>query len=376
MDTKIGIAILGDVCPTEDYQKLFDEKTVLEPLRSIMDSADYSICNLECPATYCTKPIKKTGPNLRAQPECLNMLKSFGIDAISMGNNHVLDYGEQGVLETLSGADNIGLKHFGAGENKNEAEEPLIIEVKGKRITFISFAEHEFNLATDTTAGANWFDPYVSLTQIMSAKQNSDYLIVLYHGGIEHYKYPSPQLQKKCRAIIEAGADAVFCQHSHCIGTMETYQGKPIVYGQGNTVFGYRENSAAWNEGLAFTLYLDEGYVGIDAQLIAAKANGIHLADAEQSKQRLAEWVKDSECLSDVNVIKEQWNQFCKQNEALVLPNYFGRSRMFNKLNRMLKNKLVETLIGKNRYFVSLAYIRCEAHHEVVQTILENETNG
>ncbi len=374
METKIKLAILGDVCPTADYAQLFASQTVLTELLPVIRDADYAICNLECPATYHTVPIRKTGPNLRANPDCLDMLKAAGIGAIAMANNHVLDYGEQGVLDTLEGARRVGLSHFGGGTDKKTAAEPLVVEIQGKKIAFLAFAEHEFNLATETSPGANWMDPYVSLGQIARAKERCDYVVVLYHGGIEHYIYPSPLLQKKCRAMVDAGADGVFCQHSHCIGTMETYQNRPIVYGQGNTVFGYRKNNDPWNEGLAFTLVLTGDQVALEPQLLLAQPEGIRRADAAQTQQRLQQWHRNSQCLGDTNAIREHWEAFCEKNQALVMPNYFGRSRLFNKLNRLLNNALIRLFVGRDRHLVSLAYLRCEAHHEVVQTILEKES--
>ncbi len=374
----IKITVLGDICPTNDYKPFFKENpdALFADIAPILKDSDYSICNLECPATNYDKPIVKTGPNLKADPSIVKILKDIGINAVSLANNHVLDYGVQGMLDTLDTLKENDVKQFGGGKDSEEAALPLIVEIKGEKVGFLSFAEHEFNLATENTAGANWFDPYESLKVVSKLKSVCDYVIVLYHGGIEHYKLPSPLLQKKCRAIVDAGADAVFCQHSHCIGTMESHNEKPIVYGQGNTVFGYRENSKPWNEGFVFTLILNNGKVGLDHKLLHAFTNGITLASEEAYKARIEECAEDSKALSDPQAIKDGWDAFCKKSEALVLPNIYGKSRIFNKLNRMLGNKLVDMFIKKHKFLVTLAYVRCEAHHEVVNTILENKTNG
>ena len=85
-----------------------------------------------------------------------------------------------------------------------------------------------------------------------------DYLIVLNHGGIEYYKFPSPLLQRKCREMVKCGADFVVCQHSHCIGTAENFLNGTILYGQGNSVFGYKDNSDSWNNGLLVKLTLSD----------------------------------------------------------------------------------------------------------------------
>lgn len=377
MGTEIRITVLGDVCPTQDYQPFFDEgaKTVLADLIPAIRESDCAICNLECPVTDNFAAITKTGPNLRANSGTVRMLTDAGIRAVSLANNHILDHGEQGIFDTLHEAEKCGMMVFGGGKNAQDAAKPLIIEIKGKQVAFLSFAEHEFNLATAQTAGANHFDPYVSLRQISETKKKVDYLIVLYHGGIEHYKYPSPLLQKKCRAMVDAGADAVFCQHSHCIGTMETYLDRPIVYGQGNTVFGYRSDSPAWNEGLLFTLLLNGNGICVQAQVLSATAKGIRCAEKAVADKRLQEWQSDSAVLQNPDAIKKKWDAFCAGREALVMPSVYGKSRVLNKLNRLTHNKLMKLMMSKHKYRVTMAYIRCEAHHEVVQTILENRSN-
>ncbi len=373
--SEIRITILGDICPTEDYQHLFDNQpeALFADIASLAQTSDFALCNLECPATLQTTPIVKTGPNLKAKPAILSTLKAFGIQAISLANNHILDYGEQGMLDTLREAEGQGIMVFGGGRNSADAARPLLVDIKGKKVAFFSFAEHEFNLSTETTPGANWFDPYKSLAGITRQKADCDYVVVLYHGGIEHYKYPSPLLQKKCRAMVEAGADAVFCQHSHCIGTIETYEGNPIVYGQGNTIFGYRAHSKAWNEGLACTLVLGENGVLLESRILHASAEGIAFVSPDEEQSRLAECTRDSACLSEPHAIHDRWQAFCKANEAHVLPNLYGKSRVFNKLNRMMNNRLMKMLTCRRQYRVTLAYIRCEAHQEVVQTILESK---
>ncbi len=374
---KIKISVLGDICPTNDYKPFFKENpaALFADISHILKESDYSICNLECPATNYDKPIVKTGPNLKAEPSIVKILKDIGINAVSLANNHVLDYGVQGMYDTLETLKENNVKQFGGGKDSEDAALPLIVEIKGQKVGFLSFSEHEFNLATENTAGANWFDPYKSLNDITLLKKSCNYVIVLYHGGIEHYKLPSPLLQKKCRAIVDAGADAVFCQHSHCIGTTEEYNGKPIVYGQGNTVFGYRENSPQWNEGFLCTVILGEGKVELEYRLLNAFTNGITLASEEAHKVRFDELIKDSEVLKDPKLIKSSWDDFCKKSEALVLANVYGKSKIFNKLNRICDNRLINLLIKKPVFRVTMAYVRCESHHEVLTTILENKTN-
>ena len=97
-----------------------------------------------------------------------------------------------------------------------------------------------------------------SFDHIANLKDECDYVIVLYHGGKEYYRYPSPILQKVCRKMCDKGADLVICQHSHCIGCREEYKGSEIVYGQGNFIFVGTSNNEYWNNALLIELKLED----------------------------------------------------------------------------------------------------------------------
>lgn len=368
------IMILGDICPDNDYRALFDaspygafDAAVAEDIKK----TPLVIANLECPATENTKPIPKCGPNLRAKPEDVELLGKLGIHALSLANNHILDYGILSVAETIRLCLQAGIETFGAGSNRAEAAKPLIVQVSDKRVGMLSFAEAEFNLATESAPGANPFDPYDSFDAVRALKAETDYVIVLYHGGIEHDIYPSPLLQKKCRKLTEAGADLVLCQHSHCIGTLEEHAGGTILYGQGNTAFGYRAGNAAWNEGLAVHVSLSGGEVSF--RLLKAEKDGVSYAPQDAENKRLEQLMDDSKLLADPEQIKAKWACFCRAQAALDLPLLYGRSRVFIKLNRLLGNRLIDCFYSRRKKRITMNLIRCEAHHEVVRTILEED---
>ncbi len=365
------LLICGDICPTSDYRTIFNSsyKELFGDVLSLIKNSDYAICNLECPATDSENKTTKTGPNLKAEVRDIKLLKEVGFNAVSIGNNHILDYGEQGVIDTLNAAKDNGISVFGGGINIAEAQKPLFVQIKEKTIGFMAFAEHEFNVAGESSAGANLFDPYVSLNQISDARKECDFLVVLYHGGIEHFIYPTPMLQKKCRAIANAGADIVLCQHSHCIGTMEKYGDSTIVYGQGNCIFGYRESNASWNEGLVLELDVDEA-VEIKYHLIKAASNGICI---DKDEARLDKFFSDSERLTDSEFLQKEFSAFCKKRKALDLPLFYGKNRVLIKLNRILKGKLFKP--SKRTIMITHNLIRCDAWNEVIQETLRSAFN-
>lgn len=373
---KDTILIFGDICPDNNYRTKFDNGDVAlsSEILAMIKSAELTVANLECPATASTYPIAKCGPNLKAQLGDISLLAESGFSALSLANNHIMDYGAHAVLETIAECDRCGLKWFGAGTDSLTARKPLVMNLKEKKIAFVSFAEEEFNIASNKTPGANLFDPYQSLQEIRTVKDSVDYLIVLYHGGIENYSYPSPLLQKKCRSMVEFGADLVLCQHSHYIGTWEKYQAGTILYGQGNAIYGFREGNNKWNEGLIVQISIDT--FELEYHLMNATSNGIILAKKSVAQKRFKEMDNQSLQLNDEDFIKKNWKKFVESKRALYYPMLYGKGRLFNKINRMTKNKMINIFYKKKAQMVTMNLMRCDAHREVLISLLEEEVNG
>lgn len=379
MKETILIEIVGDICPAWGFRSAFDHQdadAVFGELAPILRKGDLTLGNLEAPLSDRGATLAKCGPCLRGKPKDMEVLKAAGFDGLTMANNHILDFGETALFDTMSAARTNGIRCFGAGKNREEAKKATFFQVKGWRIGALGFGEEEFNCAYENAAGANLFDPYESLEEIAAAKAQCDYLIVFYHGGIEHYAYPSPLLQKKCRKMAQAGADLVLCQHSHCIGTRECFAGSEILYGQGNGVFGRIEGREAWNTGLLTTVRLSAEEKSVSYRLIEAGETGILLPNEERNSARLKLFEEQSALLSDPAALKEQWIAFCKKNEAEYLPMLFSWGRVANKLNRMLGNRLIRLCAPRKKQRVSMNLIRCDAHREVCQTLLENNVYG
>lgn len=377
---KRRITIFGDICPSKETIRFFesgDSQSLLGDVKSIITRSDFSICNMEFPVCDQWNPIEKTGPILGASTSAIRFFKNAGFSLLSLANNHIKDLGEEGVLSTLNTAKDVDISTTGAAENLMSAKKGYIHMQNGIKIGVLAFAEQEFNTATENSAGANYFDPYVDIEYISELKSKVDYLIILYHGGIEYYKNPSPLLQKKCRKFVDAGADLVTCQHSHCIGTFEEYKSSKIVYGQGNSVFGYRKNSPSWNEGLVLNVELtvekDKLSSDITYKLLKTKSDGTVTIDSQKNTQlRLAEFESDSRRLDEAYIANE-WQSFCEKQSANYLAHLFGFNRVLIHINRFLGNRLVKIIYPKNRSMITHNLIRCEAHNEVVQTLLDNK---
>lgn len=365
------ILIFGDVCPTDDTREAFesgDGKALFGELEPMIKESAYCIANLECAITDRPAPIKKCGPVLYGSTKCLKTLADAGINAVSLANNHIRDCGDTGVADTINTCDQNGIAHFGAGATMEEAAQAHHFEVAGKKIVICSFCEREFTHITEGRMGGKPLDVFEDYDRVHELRTEVDFLIVLFHGGIENHRYPSPLLQKKCRKFVDSGADLVLIQHSHCVGSLEEYNGCKILYGQGNSIFGYRKGSKMWNEGLLVSVDVENGF---KVELLPIETiEGGRLVKAGKPASISEPLLERSVMVTDSAFIQQQWEEFCNSIEPLYLSMLYGHGLQTNRLNRLLKNRIIRWFYTKWQLNVTNNLIRCDAHREVVETLL------
>jgi len=347
----------GDVCPTIGNAEMFDKVQTKELFNDVLDvfkSADINLVNLECALTDSENAIKKYGPNLKAPKNTAAVLKEAGITHCGLSNNHTFDFGIEGLRDTMKALEENGIEYTGVGENDIDARRDMIIEKEGEKIAVITVCEHEYSYALPDRIGAREYDPYDTNDDIKKAKENADFVIVLYHGGKEQCRYPSPRLLKLCRSMAKHGADVVICQHSHCIGCYENFEGCHILYGQGNFHFTgkYNLSDDMWHTGTLVQLDINDK---IDISFIPTRATGapIELAKGED-KENLLKELDERNCeLADGRWI-DGWRAFCEMKK----PNYLGP----------LENKDFDWFSH---------YLDCEAHTDVWRELFKtwNHTN-
>lgn len=374
MKDTVRITVMGDICPSWGYSAFFetgDPSVVFGDVLNSISDTDYLVANLESPVTLNDNKLSKNSVCLKSSPAALTVIKMAGIDALALANNHILDYGVSGMEDTVRYLQENHIDFFGAGDLE-EASKPLIKEIKGKKIAFIAFAEREFNCAVDYQKGANLWDDLSSIGLIRHVRTQCDFLVVQYHGGIEHYRYPSPYLRKKCRAMAEAGADFITCQHSHCIGTHENWNGAEILYGQGNSIFGFEKNDNLWNNGLIAQIDITDGFQ-VTYLPITATEKGERLLNQSEANALLADFEKESDKILSDEFTMIRWEQFCEAQRDSYLPMLFCHGRISNKLNQLTRGGLVNIFTHYKNRRNTMNLIRCDAHREVVQTILEKD---
>ena len=368
------VLIAGDYCPIERVGDLVERgefAAVFSDARTVVQQADYSIVNLECPVRNANaRPIVKHGPNLYCNRNGVEALKWTGFNCVTLANNHFLDYGAEGVKETLTTLDQLGIDHVGGGMNLGEASTLLYKKVGHEVLAVINCCEHEFSIATDTTAGSNPLNPVRQFAAIREAREHADYVLVIVHGGHEHFQLPSPRMQETYRFFIDAGADAVLNHHQHCFSGYEVYNGKPIFYGLGNFCFDnehYRVGK--WTEGFSVMFDFSDRRVKYSLQPYSQCAKDpriVILSENAYDKQ-----------LEDINAIignpamlKAGVEDYYEESAK-----YYGTifERMYNKIYLSARYRgWLPSLINKKRVLAATNFIECEAHRDKLIWWLEH----
>ncbi|WP_270658909.1 CapA family protein [Paraclostridium bifermentans] len=367
------VLIGADVVPTESNFDLFREgnrtKLLGKELDDIWSSADVRVFNLEVPIFDKLNPIHKCGSNLIAPKSTINGIKALNPTLVTLANNHILDHGEEGLKSTQEILKDNYIPFTGVGDDIYQARKPYIIEHNGITLGIYACAENEFTIATEKSMGANPFDPLESLDDISKLSDKCDYLIVLYHGGKEYYRYPSPYLQKVCRKIIEKGADLVICQHSHCIGSLEKYMESTIVYGQGNFIFDGDDNEF-WNTSIIIQIELNENII-VDFIPICKDGNRIRLASENEKKAILDGFNKRSEDIIKPEFIHDEYKKFAEQHYPNYLTTFAGWNKLMKIINNKTGSKLIYNKYNRKKLLPIINYIECEAHRELILKALE-----
>ena len=353
------LVLCGDFVPTKVTVPAFDAgdlKALMGDTLEAIAWGDYAVANLECALTDSEARTRKCGPNLKGKPEYAKVYADCGFTHLGMSNNHVLDFGIQGMKDTVEAVKSAGIQPFGYGENDQDSRWIQYIEKDGQKVAIIAVCEHEYSYALKDQYGANPFDPFDTMEDITKAKANADYVIVMYHGGKEQCEYPSPRLRKACRAMVRAGADIVLCQHSHCVGCRENYKGSEIVYGEGNFNFvGLNENHPHWQSGLMMQVDLNDG-VKIKYLPLSVTPTGITLAKGETAEEILNGFAERSVILQDDEKWNAAWVAFCKS-----MPNYIPAAA----------EAFVDIPEGESVKQIFPHYLDCEAHLDVWMTIFK-----
>lgn len=207
---------------------------------SVFQSSDLVVANLECPATKIKQPAYKQFI-FRAEPEWLPALKAHGITHLNLANNHSVDQGRRGLADTMKNIEEAGMIPVGAGDNMQEASRPVLLASVPRKVYLLSSLQMPLEnfsyLPEKTSVSHEDIDSLLVRVRQLKVEDPQCYVIVSLHWGGEHTLKPVPQQCQQAHLLIDAGADALICHHTHTLQTIEQYKGKPIYYSIGNFIF-------------------------------------------------------------------------------------------------------------------------------------------
>ncbi|MDD4089882.1 MAG: CapA family protein [Tissierellia bacterium] len=369
----MNFLIAGDLYISDEFK---NKNLIDKSVQDLFSKADYRIVNLEAPITddRSENKIIKTGPHLRMSEEtAISVLNQLNIDGVTLANNHILDYGTKGLLDTFDTLKSKEVAYVGSGTNLKDAARYITLNKEGMKIAIINFCENEWSIAEENSPGANPMDIIDNANQIKEAKATHDKVIVIVHGGHEYYNLPSPRMQKQYRFYADQGADIVVGHHTHCISGNEVYNGVPIYYSLGNFLFTKNNPNDEWYTGLI--LEVDISSEGIDCQIHPVRQErgsfNLTLLEGEEIEEVFEKITNYNSIITNEKMLDLKWDEFINRQSHMYLNYWSPFSYVKNKYLNVVSRKLFGNMLNKKGTSLFLNLVRCEAHRDLSKEVLK-----
>ena len=241
-DESLTLIAVGDLAFNGRYHRLLERHGVAYPFGAVMPKwvhSDVRLGNLESPLTSASR-VASTKLTLRGSPHAAAALRHAQFDCVSLANNHMMDFGPEGLSETCAKLDEVGIAHVGAGKNLDEATSPVILERKGHRVGILAFCDVEQIsplYAGPQTAGVASLDLDRCIESVRDLRSHVDWLVVQLHWGVEMSQLPSPQQRRVAARLAGSGVDVVLGHHPHVVQPVDVINGVPVAYSLGDFMF-------------------------------------------------------------------------------------------------------------------------------------------
>ena len=240
----LTVVLTGDILLDRGVRQVIERRGadhLFSPgIDSVLRQAQVVVGNLECPATKVEAPAFKRFI-FRAEPEWLTTLQQHGFTHLNLANNHSIDQGREGLMDTWRNIRQAGMVPIGAGATMDEAAQPVLLADSPRRVWLVPslrLALENYAYLTDRPCVSQ--EPMDSLLERVSRLKRADstaIVIVSLHWGGEHTLQPVPRQRVEAHQLVMAGADVIVCHHTHTLQTIEEFRGKKIYYSIGNFIF-------------------------------------------------------------------------------------------------------------------------------------------
>ena len=240
----LTLVFTGDIMLDRGVRRVIEKQGVdglfTETVDSLLHASKVVVGNLECPATKIEAPVQKLFI-FRGEPEWLQALHDHGFTHLNLANNHSIDQGRRGLTDTRQNIIDAGMVPVGAGKNLSEACEPVLLADSPRPVWLfcsLRLALENFAYLEDRpTVAQQSLDTLRAQVARLRTDDPRAVIIVSLHWGGEHRLEPSPSQCLDAHRLIDAGADALICHHTHTLQTIEHYRLRPIYYSIGNFIF-------------------------------------------------------------------------------------------------------------------------------------------
>ncbi|MFM1655124.1 CapA family protein [Brevibacillus sp. B_LB10_24] len=243
-DPAVNLTFVGDVIFSGHVERMLKENGYDYPythVSSLLGQDDYTVANLETPVTKRGVPAQDKDFVYKSPPEAIPALKAAGVDLVNLANNHSMDQGVEGLLDTFAVLQENEIEYVGAGADIDRAYAPVYVERGGIKLAFLGFSrivpEVSWYAGKNKPGVAATYDPARAVQAIRGAKEQADLVIVIAHWGKERVDFPVDYQKELARAYIDAGADLIVGGHPHVLQGFESYKNKWIAYSLGNFIF-------------------------------------------------------------------------------------------------------------------------------------------
>jgi len=239
MVNQLSISAVGDIAFEGGFADA-PRMDVVSEVQAVLQATDVCIGNLENPLVVLGIGATANKCTLRGSPDWAGILRGSGLQVVSLANNHMMDYGPEGLFSTMTALEKAGIQYVGAGADKAAANKPIFIEKKGIRLGILG----RTGVIVSSPCYAEAGRPGVAFLNIDEAnegirecKAQSNITIIVLHWGVEEYSYPSPRQLSIARELISAGADIILGHHPHVLQGVEFIKNGIVAYSLGNFLF-------------------------------------------------------------------------------------------------------------------------------------------
>lgn len=364
---KLKIGFTGDIAFDEYTTDYYNKPEKIDKkLLDFLNDNDYNVIDLESPVTLHDETEKESLMH-KLEPKHVDYIKKIIKNPIAViANNHMMDYGKQGLLDTLKNLKQKKVEYIGAGKNVDEASKYIVLG-NDVKVGVIAIQYKDYYIATEENPGP-FHDSYLKLLKqrINEMKSEVDWVVVVYHGGEEFLSVPMPYTKKLLKKILKFGADVIVAHHPHVVQGYEFIGKKAIFYSLGNFIFDtdFQRAQRFTDSGVLLSLEFTKDNFDFDYKLlnIDRKKEKINLYEGktkfnEISKKKYKKmWVKEAVRIREISnnkkkLRKTRIDKFVSEGKNKMVPfEYFEKKIGTEKLIVSIDKVSLFRRIMRHRY--------------------------